>query len=540
MLNILVVDDDRLATKAIAEIIIREKGTFDIQEVMTAGDAAEARAVMEDNNIGVLICDIEMPNESGLSLIKSIGEQNPDTVCILMTCYAEFEYAHQALKLGCNDYLLKPVMPDVLLLALQHAIDTLAQRQATRLMDKRAALWRQNSVLLVNQFWNNVVYGSETPDTARLNTLEGVREEDASDAGFILVYVNIQFWDSNPSASGDLSLSNQADKPIRDLASALILEEESVPVLLRESDHAFMLVLHRRSYSAFNPDMIIEKCENFIYACNAQYGCNLCCSMSDPVAAAEVRDHVEKMRHFGMNNVINTNRVFSEEEFFEHDGGARFFSAEKLTMFLKDGLEGEALKFIRLYLDSLAAQEQINADFLWKFQQNILQIISNVMSENGALLSGIPLSKQALQISSRPACHVEELMQWIEEILPCVVRTTEVPNRSADAVKIAQKYIEQNIGQPITCRQIAKQVYMHPDYFSRIFKRETHKALSTYLFEKRMERAKEYLEYTSLPVGTIAMNVGFSSFAYFSTAFKRYADTSPAEYRRVHYPSKNK
>ena len=79
-----------------------------ITSVRTAGNAIQAREILEKERIDVLLCDIEMPGENGLSLLRWARRQGMDFVCIFLTSHADFSYAQESIKLGCFDYVVQP------------------------------------------------------------------------------------------------------------------------------------------------------------------------------------------------------------------------------------------------------------------------------------------------------------------------------------------------------------------------------------------------------------------------------------------------
>ena len=68
-------------------------------------------------------------------------------------------------------------------------------------------------------------------------------------------------------------------------------------------------------------------------------------------------------------------------------------------------------------------------------------------------------------------------------------------------------------------------------YMSKIFSRITGRPLMAYISDRRMEKAKELLLATELPVSRVAMEVGFTNFSYFSKMFRTYTGSTPNEYR---------
>lgn len=114
---LLIVNDIVIEAKTMASDIPWD--TCGIDRVFTAFSAGEARAVIQSNPVDILLCDIEMPDESGLSLIHWIRENQYDIDCILLTCHADFAYAKEGISLGCQDYVSLPAKYEDILASVQ-------------------------------------------------------------------------------------------------------------------------------------------------------------------------------------------------------------------------------------------------------------------------------------------------------------------------------------------------------------------------------------------------------------------------------------
>ena len=99
-------------------------------------------------------------------------------------------------------------------------------------------------------------------------------------------------------------------------------------------------------------------------------------------------------------------------------------------------------------------------------------------------------------------------------------------------IKKALKYIDKNLNRNITLEEISSHVYLSTHYFSRLFKKEMSMTFVEYVSHKKMEMAKDMLTNTSLPIGTIASNLGFSQSSYFCKVFQKKWKISPRDYRK--------
>jgi len=80
-----------------------------IGQVYKARDFQEVQQAFEQHKIDLMICDIEMPNVSGIDTLARLRADGITIPCIFLTCHAEFEYMRKAMQLSSSDYLLKPV-----------------------------------------------------------------------------------------------------------------------------------------------------------------------------------------------------------------------------------------------------------------------------------------------------------------------------------------------------------------------------------------------------------------------------------------------
>ena len=111
-MNILIVNDEILTAEMMKKDIPWEE--LGIAQVYTAYDAASAKTIIQESDIQMVLLDIEMPGESGISLLAWIREHNYDIECIFLTCHANFEYAREAIGLGCQDYIVMPADQQVI------------------------------------------------------------------------------------------------------------------------------------------------------------------------------------------------------------------------------------------------------------------------------------------------------------------------------------------------------------------------------------------------------------------------------------------
>jgi AraC family transcriptional regulator len=106
-----------------------------------------------------------------------------------------------------------------------------------------------------------------------------------------------------------------------------------------------------------------------------------------------------------------------------------------------------------------------------------------------------------------------------------------VPHKLRKAIGIIEHHLADEEEGKVALRIVARQVGMSYFHFSRVFKQSMGMSPTNYIAERRIERAKELLNETELPISEIALRTGFSSQSHFHTAFRKLAGTTPRVFR---------
>ena len=116
--NVLVIDDDKHIRDACCQILVKDH--YDVTE---AEDGLQGLEFLKNKVYDIVILDLKMPGISGMSVLKKIKENYPDTAVIIITGYATVESAVEAMKVGANDFLPKPFTPDALRVIIKRVVE---------------------------------------------------------------------------------------------------------------------------------------------------------------------------------------------------------------------------------------------------------------------------------------------------------------------------------------------------------------------------------------------------------------------------------
>jgi AraC-like DNA-binding protein len=107
-------------------------------------------------------------------------------------------------------------------------------------------------------------------------------------------------------------------------------------------------------------------------------------------------------------------------------------------------------------------------------------------------------------------------------------------NQSTNTILEIQKYIDEHFMEAISLEEISKLFYTDMYYLSHLFKKVTGFNFKDYIILQRISKAKDLLFYTSDDVTTVGLNSGFNNVNHFIRIFKKYAGTTPYQYRKMH------
>ena len=114
MLRVLLVDDEPFIVQGLSVLIDWNKEGYEI--AATAADGREALSYLRENKVDLIVADIRMPVMTGLELLETIRREGiSDAYFVILSGYSDFEYAKQAIRYQCMDYVLKPVEKEELL-----------------------------------------------------------------------------------------------------------------------------------------------------------------------------------------------------------------------------------------------------------------------------------------------------------------------------------------------------------------------------------------------------------------------------------------
>ncbi|MBN1976533.1 MAG: sigma-54-dependent Fis family transcriptional regulator [Anaerolineae bacterium] len=122
--TVLVIDDDKMI-RSFLETLLGEDG----YEVLLAATGAEGEATLRAKPVDIVLLDLMLPDEDGISVLRKIKQEEPNVQVIVLTAFGAVESAVEAMRLGAYDYIDKPSDVSKLKLVIKRALDELTMRR---------------------------------------------------------------------------------------------------------------------------------------------------------------------------------------------------------------------------------------------------------------------------------------------------------------------------------------------------------------------------------------------------------------------------
>lgn len=522
-MNLLIVDDEISSIRAVSGML--EWETLGIDRCFTALSAKEARACIQKNRVDILLCDIEMPQESGLELLEWVNAEKLDILCLYMTCYAEFSYAQRAVKLGSIAYLLKPIDPEELERELRKAIEK--KKQSHDIKAVRQSLDEHQSKLS-QQFWRDLFYEEIPSDRKAIaNELRKMTLSFSADWYYCPTLVVVRNWGQELEDDHRLNrygVHNVVVELFQSQAEKLGLWWIVFPF----GQHGQMTICGGPDSEA------LSRCgrafaELYLAMENQYLHVQSVCYLGQVKRIEEMTVEMEWLMRMDNYRLQNHGIAVHEAE-----PKALMIETDLETSFERwSGLmEGGSIKTAEKEILSFLTMQESNDHFSKRKFRYFLSRYAGMLT-GYAEKHQFPLS----QLTEKPenaACFEtsDRGLNYMKKWVICSMEQMEKHSVSDDPVTVTKKYIEQHLSENLELQKIADQVFLNQDYLTRIFKQSTGVSVKSYIVNCRMERAKLLLQTSRLPIADVAYQVGYYNYASFNRAFKKYSGTSPQGFRQ--------
>lgn len=529
-MKVLIIDDQTSVINGLNKGIAWNE--IGIQELYTAYNAYEAKQVLLNNQIDIMICDIEMPRENGLALLKWVREQGIDTECIFLTAHAQFDYAQEAIKMGSFDYILQPAPYEDIQAAVCKAMQKVLEKRNQKEKSLYGELFLSQKETIKDKVITDMMKGRMTKE--KYQTFQQAGNLPKWDQKCYQAMLQIFHMEIDINQFGEELLQFV----IMNVATELFSCYDQEIILTVRENMSYLLTIYGSNDYIMDYDGVLRQLETMKMVLEKYLKGRMAIYIGEAVTVSKIQEQYEQLTIMKTENVAFANRVFQLQEEKENKQKVSEYhlpQLERWIQFLKQNLCDTVRKEAHDYLARQAGQK-MTKDMIILFQMDMIRMLYAVLEDNHIEPQEIFAKYNAREIFQNATRSIEDMMDFIDTIILIAKDRQKIDLEPFDKVDAIKRYINENIEKNIKRSDIADFLHMNIDYLNRVFKKETGMALSEYIIVEKLNVARHLIKTTMLPISFIAARAGFSNFSHFSKAYKKAYLIAPSEERKENKP----
>ncbi|MGO5051257.1 response regulator [Lachnospiraceae bacterium LCP25S3_G4] len=535
--KLLLADDEEEIRDGIIQKLDWKSLGFEV--VSSADNGVEALEVLEQTALDVIMTDIRMPFMDGLEFIEKAVEMQPAVKIIVFSGFDDFEYAQRAIKLGVEEYILKPVSAKQLEDALKKLKDKMdAELEKKRNINRLLENYEESFPVMREQFLISLMEGYVTKEQVEIKATQ--------------YHVNtaVNYW--------TIVLVSADEAPITDevrLNHSFYGKEELIPISLKQIIDGILGRFHKiNSFFYSDQIVVIVELEWETEISRLMNEVNEVCKEGKKIIGLDIAAGIG-----GLYSELTDLMYSYEEAGTALEYSALFCKEGNHTAYIKD-IEpeerniriqfGEKEERVLVHAIKTGNQQtienQISGFFsqleqsrlpFHQYQIHILELLTVILNiTNAYQLNLEEIFGEGLNyISTVLGLHsLGQIQKWI--VSTCIKISHLMQQGRMDAgnilIRHAKQFVEENYTDPsVSVERLCDELHVSPAYFSTIFKKEAGTSFVSYLTDMRLEKAIHLLDTTADKTYIIAAKVGYMEPNYFSYVFKKKYGVSPSKYR---------
>ena len=539
MLKTFLAEDEIVVRENIKKMVPWEQYGFEL--VGEASDGEMALPLIKKLKPDLLITDIKMPFMDGLTLCKVVKKELPDIKIVILSGYDDFNYAKEAIGIGVEDYLLKPITKNAFLERLCEIRSRYeyekSQREYYEQFHREMQEYEQNSS---RDFFEGLISG--TMDMGEMyERADKLGLDIVAEAYNILIFT----LESENAAAGQSETYSEWEARALEKIEGLFADH-SYAMLFRNNVFSYgVLVKEQKDNPGKNTRDCVESIREILSDAPA----------GQPwfIAAGELVERLSNMKH-SYNTAAQTYarrylydghilyyRDLKEEELTKDDGrylkkvDINAMDPAIIQKFLGSGLKEETGNFVRDYFHAIGKEPMTSMVFRSYVILNVRFSVLSFLNRMGYCASALEESdtEDALE---QGGASMEAAMAYAENMLQKAIeiRDENSGNKNRDILENSIEYIKTHyMDENMSLNAVAQVANISANHLSALFSQNIGQTFIEYLTGIRMEHAKELLRCTGKRASEIALEVGYKDSHYFSYLFKKTQGMTPSDYRKA-------
>lgn len=539
-LKVLIVDDEIVIARLIQSLIDYEK--LNLTSIGIAADGETALRLIEKHQPQIVITDISMPGISGLDMIQRILSNpniNYKPRVIILSGYNSFQYAVNGIKMGVEDYLLKPINKEDLNHVLTKTITKISEdlHLENHLKKLNVKIYAQQQKLR-SMLMKDILY-DRFPANETIDQL--IRDYHYKFSQGSIYMAGIVHCDGLDSFA--LSIKSGIIRHLmhyfRGSISDICLDAE---IHGQDRQFIFLITLDPENQTCMRENLSANLMDMANYV--AEYDKNILVSITCGIPVRETKSIPYSLKTAA--NVLDARLLlgschvlYADRILLKAQGKTPSFQITKSVkneLISKIELKDEAAArsiLLQIYQDVTEACKPSPALIKQSFQQttaNILTILNNFIKQNPSEFF------YKYNDGIEPFYTVDELTGFTLDFICRLLdpfQQDQIASKPALMYKIKQ-YIDEHYMENLKLEDLASVFYLSSNYFGTLFKKLFGESFSTYLINVRLEKAKILLQDPQYSITQIAYAVGYHDKRYFTGLFKSTVGITPKEYRKIY------
>lgn len=522
-MNLLIVDDEYFSVENMKNKL--DWKSLNFEQVFCAYSMAQAQEIFAHHIIDILLCDIEMPKGTGLDLLEWVRAQNHRTVCIFLTCFAEFTYANKALQLESSDYLLKPIDSVELLKAINKAINKRRQKEVEQINELRAEYWLSADIQRYTGFWQALIENEKVLSQQELD-MELSKQQLPTELAkcdflpLLIKYNDIKemLWESGMFSFAIKNIVNEILSINQEVISFVKVEKNRlfIPIKCVAITYSELVKIIKEAHKA---------CCNVLPGSFYFYVAPICNIKNIPSACKD-------LLKYAYNNISLYSDVFEIHSSAAVSTAIQSIPSEKWVDLLLSRKIDEVRKQASEYVKTIARRKTATRAEFTAFYHDFSQILYTLLNKKSSPAHKLFASINDTDITQHACDNLQNIESWITDILTAYSEISAVTSESGSVIEEVKNYVREHLAEDINRNTLAQIVFLSPDYLSHLFRDKTNTSLTNFITDERIKKAKDLLYENKLSIRDIAIASGFQNISYFSKQFKRATGVTPQEFRK--------
>ena len=526
MLKVMLVDDEPYILQGLQVLIDGEGGGVEI--AATCSNGKEALRYLSENHVDLVISDIRMPEMTGLELLETVKrEKISDAEFVLLPGYDDFAYTQRAIRNGCLDYILKPVIEEELITVLRKV--TNLNRESLTLKKDREKMEDAYLARIIRHIIKGK-YNEEDIEYANKHL------QLAGDLRFIDIEFIHREADVESSESDDLGmiqrqLCNACREVLKEYANHFALDftydEDTYSVGFIYC--ANMAAMRDMSETEFL-NALIRKIEVLIIKPVRIY-----CGEPVPELADLYKSYDTCRRLKSIAGFHNTKKLYFSEELEDNHSSIVLCkdTIDEIISSIEKNDQAEIEAVIEKFYEELKGKEGNNRAFDLNINYLLFQLI-HLASELDDTVNQEEIvqyiSEQASDDAFLRGSH-EHLKKFATEYAAYLSELRKSVSHGILAVVEAE--IRKNYAENISLKDLGDKYHINSSYLGQVFRKKYGMSFKNYLTNYRIKEAARQIINTDKKINRIAEEVGYKDSDYFIRKFIEIEGCTPSKYRKT-------